>query len=135
MDGGEGVRRSVPQSARIDQLWPEFGNIIQYHYPGDDYSDLMIGVDELLKRGYIDPKKLGCDWWQWRRRSDRLDDHPYGSVRRGGIATRHFRLGSWWYTADFTLFQPQWFKAPPFEDPQDYAGRSAITFVKTSTPP
>src|SRR5204863_153747 len=28
----------------------EFGNIIQYHYPGDDYRDLMIGVDELLKR-------------------------------------------------------------------------------------
>ena len=37
---------------------------------------------------------------------------------------------SWWYTADFTLFQPHWFKAPPFEDGQDYANRSAITFVK-----
>src|SRR2546429_9237567 len=37
----------------------EFGNIIQYHYPGDDYRDLMIGVDEGLKRGYVDPKKLG----------------------------------------------------------------------------
>src|SRR5215472_5956127 len=36
----------------------EFGNIIQYHYPGDDYRDLMIGVDELVKRGYIDDKKL-----------------------------------------------------------------------------
>jgi len=28
------------------------------------------------------------------------------------------------------LFQPNWFKAPPFEDPQDYVNRSAITFVK-----
>ena len=37
----------------------EFGNIIQYHYPGDDYRDLMAGVDEVVKRGYIDPKKLG----------------------------------------------------------------------------
>ena len=27
----------------------EFGNIIQYHYPGDDYKDLMAGVDEVLK--------------------------------------------------------------------------------------
>ena len=33
----------------------EFGNIIQYHYPGDDYKDLMAGVDELVKRGYVDP--------------------------------------------------------------------------------
>jgi len=37
---------------------------------------------------------------------------------------------SWWYTADFTLFQPHWFEAPPFDDPQAYASRSAITFVK-----
>ena len=25
----------------------DFGNIIQYHYPGDDYKDLMAGVDEV----------------------------------------------------------------------------------------
>src|SRR3989449_7089996 len=37
---------------------------------------------------------------------------------------------SWWYTADFTLFQPNWFKAPPFQDTQDYNSRSAITFVQ-----
>jgi len=37
----------------------EFGNIIQYKYPGDDYKDLMIGVDEVVKRGYVDPNKLG----------------------------------------------------------------------------
>src|SRR5438552_6533158 len=35
----------------------EFGNIIQYHYPGDDYKDLMAGVDEVIKGGYIDDKK------------------------------------------------------------------------------
>ena len=37
----------------------DFGNIIQYHYPGDDYKDLMAGVDEVLKRGYIDANRLG----------------------------------------------------------------------------
>src|SRR5678816_107489 len=37
----------------------EFGNVIQYHYPGDDYQDLMRGVDEVIKRGYVDDKKLG----------------------------------------------------------------------------
>jgi len=26
---------------------------------GDDYKDLMAGVDEVIKRGYIDDKKLG----------------------------------------------------------------------------
>ncbi|MCA1584821.1 MAG: S9 family peptidase, partial [Acidobacteria bacterium] len=32
----------------------EFGNIIQFKYPGDDYKDLMAGVDEILKKGYVD---------------------------------------------------------------------------------
>ncbi len=45
----------------------EFGNVIQYHYPGDDYKDLMAGVDELIRRGYIDDKKAGSDWRQRRR--------------------------------------------------------------------
>ncbi len=37
----------------------DFGNVIQYHYPGDDYKDLMAGVDEVIRRGYIDKNKLG----------------------------------------------------------------------------
>ena len=45
----------------------EFGNIIQYKYPGDDYKDLMIGVDEMLKRGYVDRQQTWRHWWQRRR--------------------------------------------------------------------
>jgi dipeptidyl aminopeptidase/acylaminoacyl peptidase len=30
----------------------DFGNVIQFHYPGDDYKDLMAGVDEVIRRGY-----------------------------------------------------------------------------------
>ena len=45
----------------------DFGNIIQYHYPGDDYKDLMAGVDEVLKRGYVDRQETGRDRRQRRR--------------------------------------------------------------------
>ncbi len=37
----------------------EFGNLIQYAYPGDDFKDLMAGVDDLIARGWVDPDKLG----------------------------------------------------------------------------
>jgi len=37
----------------------DFGNVIQYHYPGDDFKDLMAGVDDLIKRGWVDPDRLG----------------------------------------------------------------------------
>ena len=108
----------------------EFANIIQYHYPGDDYRDLMIGVDELLKRGYIDEKKLavtgGSGGGVLTNWTVTHTDRFAAAVSQRDISN----WASWWYTADFTLFQPRWFKAPPFEDPEDYRNRSAITFVK-----
>jgi len=108
----------------------EFGNIIQYHYPGDDYRDLMAGVDELLKRGYVDPKKLGVTGGSG---GGVLTNWTITHTDRFAAAVSQRDISnwaSWWYTADFTLFQPNWFKAPPFEDSQDYSNRSAITFVK-----
>jgi len=108
----------------------EFGNIIQYHYPGDDYRDLMVGVDEILKRGYVDQKKLGVTGGSG---GGVLTDWTIAHTDRFAAAVSQRDISnwaSWWYTADFTLFQPNWFKAPPFEDAQDYNNRSAITFVK-----
>ena len=108
----------------------EFGNIIQYHYPGDDYKDLMAGVDEILKRGYVDPRKLGVTGGSG---GGVLTDWTITHTDRFAAAVSQRDISnwaSWWYTADFTLFQPNWFKAPPFEDPEDYKNRSAITFVK-----
>ncbi len=108
----------------------DFGNIIQYHYPGDDYRDLMFGVDELLKRGYVDSKKLAVTGGSG---GGVLTNWTVTHTDRFAAAASQRDISnwaSWWYTADFTLFQASWFKAPPFEDPADYANRSAITFVK-----
>jgi dipeptidyl aminopeptidase/acylaminoacyl peptidase len=108
----------------------EFGNIIQYHYPGDDFKDLMAGVDEVLKRGYVDPKKLGVTGGSG---GGLLTNWVIGHTDRFAAAVSQRDIASWsdwWYSADFTLYQPSWFKAPPFEDPQDYVNRSPITYIK-----
>ena len=113
----------------------EFGNIIQHNYPGDDYKDLMAGVDELLRRGYIDDKKLGVTGGSG---GGLLTNWTIGQTTRFAAAVSQRDIASWtdwWYTADFTLFHPSWFKAPPFEDPEDYRRRSPITYVnKIQTP-
>jgi len=112
----------------------DFANIIQYNYPGDDYKDLMAGVDELIKRGYIDDKKLGVtggsgggvltDWTVTK--TDRFT----AAVSQRDISD----WSAWWYSADFSQFQPSWFKGAPFEDP-GFKERSAITYVeKIKTP-
>jgi dipeptidyl aminopeptidase/acylaminoacyl peptidase len=113
----------------------QFGNIIQYHYPGDDYRDLMIGVDEVIKRGYIDPKKLGVTGGSG---GGLLTNWVIGHTDRFAAAVSQRDIANWaawWYIADFTLFQPTWFKAPPFEDPQDYIARSPITYIQNVKTP
>jgi dipeptidyl aminopeptidase/acylaminoacyl peptidase len=113
----------------------EFGNIIQYHYPGDDYKDLMAGVDEILKRGYVDEKRLGVTGGSG---GGLLTNWTVTQTTRFAAAVSQRDIADWadfWYTADFTLFQPSWFKAPPFEDPEDYRARSPITYIsKVQTP-
>ena len=113
----------------------EFGNIIQHNYPGDDYKDLMAGVDELIRRGYIDDKKLGVTGGSG---GGLLTNWTITQTTRFAAAVSQRDIADWadwWYTADFTLFQPSWFKAPPFEDPEDYRRRSPITYIdKVRTP-
>ena len=70
----------------------EFGNVIQYKYPGDDFKDLMAGVDEVVRRGGIDEKKTGRDRRQRRRPADELGRRPHGPFRGRGRATRHREL-------------------------------------------
>ncbi len=36
----------------------EFGNLIRSRFPGDDFDDLMRGLDHLIVNGFIDPAKL-----------------------------------------------------------------------------
>jgi len=113
----------------------EFGNIIQYNYPGDDYKDLMAGVDELIKRGYIDEKKLGVTGGSG---GGLLTNWTISHTTRFAAAVSQRDIASWsdwWYSADFTLFQPSWFRAAPFEDPKDFEARSPITYIKNVQTP
>lgn len=113
----------------------EFGNLIQYHYPGDDYRDLMTGVDELLKRGYIDPHKLGVTGGSG---GGVLTNWIVGHTDRFAAAVSQRDIANWanwWYTADFAQFEPSWFKGPPFRETRDFADRSPITYIENVKTP
>jgi dipeptidyl aminopeptidase/acylaminoacyl peptidase len=113
----------------------EFGNVIQYRYPGDDYKDLMAGVDELIKRGVVDSKWLGVTGGSG---GGVLTNWTVTHTDRFAAAVSQRSISdwaSWWYTADFTLFTPRWFRGAPFEQAADFAARSAISRVaRVKTP-
>lgn len=113
----------------------DFGNIIQYHYPGDDFKDLMAGVDEVIKRGYIDEKRMGVTGGSG---GGLLTNWTVGHTTRFAAAVSQRDIASWadwWYTADFTLFQQTWFKGAPFDEPEDFKARSPITYINNVKTP
>jgi dipeptidyl aminopeptidase/acylaminoacyl peptidase len=113
----------------------DFGNIIQHAYPGDDHKDLMLAVDEVIKRGYVDTSKLGITGGSG---GGVLTNHAVHMTDRFKAAVSQRDISdwaNWWYTADFAQFQPSWFKGAPFEDVNGFRERSAITHVaKIKTP-
>lgn len=107
----------------------EFGNVIQFHYPGDDYKDLMAGVDMMVKRGYVDAKRMGVTGGSG---GGLLTNWTVTQTNRFAAAVSMRSIADWsgfWYTADFSQFTPSWFRKAPWEDPADYTARSPITHV------
>jgi len=113
----------------------DFGNSIQFNYPGDDCKDLMAGVDAVLQKGYIDETRMGVTGGSG---GGLLTNWVVTQTNRFKAAVSQRDISDWsnfWYTADFTLFTPTWFRKPPFEDPAEFARRSPITYVaKIHTP-
>ena len=95
----------------------------------------MAGVDELIRRGYVDPNRLGITGGSG---GGVLTNWAITQTDRFAAAVSQRSIADWggfWYTSDFTLFNPTWFRAAPWQDPADYAARSAITHVENVKTP
>jgi acylaminoacyl-peptidase len=108
----------------------EFGNLIHHAYPGNDYDDLMSGVDALIAEGNVDTDNLfvtggsgGGVLTAWIvGKTDRF--------RAAVVAKPVINWSSFVLTADFSpFFYRYWFGAQPWEQPQEYWRRSPLSLV------
>jgi dipeptidyl aminopeptidase/acylaminoacyl peptidase len=107
----------------------QFANVIQHNYPGDDFHDLMDCVDAVVKLGYVDPAKMGVTGGSG---GGLLTDWTVTQTNRFKAAVSQRDItdwSNWWYTADFTLFQPTWFEGAPFDKVEEFRKYSPITYV------
>jgi len=108
----------------------EFGNIIHTRYPGDDFTDLMRGVDAVLARGYIDPKRLAVTGGSG---GGLLTAWIIGHTDRFAAAVSQYPVTNWITqagTADSGYYHAAvWMKAMPWENPQQYTSHSPIFFA------
>lgn len=113
-----------------------FGNLIHHNYPGNDYDDLMSGVDDLIKRGYIDDKSLFVTGGSGGGVLTAWIIGKTGRFRAAVVAKPVINWYSFVLTADiYPFFARYWFPDYPWERPTDYLKRSPISLVgNVSTP-
>jgi dipeptidyl aminopeptidase/acylaminoacyl peptidase len=97
-----------------------FADCIQYKFPGDDARDLMAGVEAVVARGCVDEKRIGVTGGSG---GGLLTNWLVTQTDRFAAAITQRCVSEWasfYYSTDFAMFVPFWFRKPPFEDPQEY---------------
>ena len=106
----------------------QFGNAINNAYPGQDYDDLMRGVDEVIKRGYVDEKNLFVTGGSG---GGVLTTWIVGHTDRFAAAVAMKPVVNW-YSFVGTTDGASWyenFKKLPWDDPSEHIQRSPLTYV------
>ncbi|RAI95125.1 S9 family peptidase [Algoriphagus yeomjeoni] len=108
----------------------DFGNSIHHDYPNHDYADLMSGVDAVIEKGYVDTENLfvtggsgGGLLTAWI--VAKTDRFKAAVVAKPVINWSTHVL----YADNPAFFTKYWFPGNPWEEPENYAARSPITFV------
>jgi dipeptidyl aminopeptidase/acylaminoacyl peptidase len=115
----------------------DFGNEIHHAYPGNDFYDLMSGVDEVIRRGYVDEEQLF------------VTGGSGGGVLTAWIVSHTNRFAaaasqkpvinwySWVLTADMggTSGLNYWFPDTPWNALEHYMDRSPIHHVASVETP
>ncbi len=112
----------------------DFANAIQNAYPGDDYHDLMNGVDEIIKRGFVDENKL---YVYGGSGGGVLTSWIVGHTDRFAAASVNYPVINWLSfvgTTDGIGWYDN-FKNKPWEDPTEHIKRSPLTYVGNVTTP
>lgn len=112
-----------------------FVNGIQYAYPGKDYDDLMAGVDAALKTGFIDENNLFVCGGSG---GGVLTAWIVGHTNRFAAAVSMRPVVNWHSFVGTTDGPVTWydqFRKYPWEDPQEFAVRSPLSYVANVTTP
>jgi acylaminoacyl-peptidase len=114
----------------------EFIQLVHHNYPGEDYDDLMSGVDAVIERGYIDEDNLFVTGGSG---GGLLSAWIIGKTDRFRAAVVAKPVINWYsfvLTSDiYNMFYRYWFPGPPWEHAEQYMRRSPISLVGNVTTP
>jgi dipeptidyl aminopeptidase/acylaminoacyl peptidase len=101
---------------------------------GGDYKDVMAGVDDLVKRGIADPKRLGIGGWSYggymAEWAITQTDRFRFAISGAGMADLATEFGTEAHSAG-----DEWYYGVPYENPAGFQKSSPIAFIRNARTP
>jgi dipeptidyl aminopeptidase/acylaminoacyl peptidase len=110
----------------------EFGHLLRTRFPGDDADDLLRGVEYVLSKGYVDPKRVTMA-------GGLVAGWLLGHSDRFTAAVARHAIVDW--AADVALHPDgarraaEWMGGMPWDDPEQYMKRSPLFFASSFKTP
>ncbi|MGH8019703.1 MAG: prolyl oligopeptidase family serine peptidase [Opitutaceae bacterium] len=114
----------------------EFANLIHHNYPGEDYDDLISGVDAVIARGHVDPEQLFVTGGSGGGVLTAWIVGKTNRFRAAAVVKPVINMTSFAFTTDYTpYFIKYWFGKFPWEDIENYWRRSPLSLAGNVTTP
>ncbi len=104
----------------------EFGNLIRSRYPGDDFDDILRGVDYAIGKGFIDDKRLTVKGGLLAAWAIGHTDRFHAAIAIRPIVDWASEVAS---APDGLYRAAAWMGAMPWDDPEQYVKHSPIYFA------
>ena len=100
-----------------------------------DAWDVLSGVDFLVKKGWVDPARVGCMGWSQGGYISAFLTTSTRVFKAISVGAGISNWATYYYNTDITTFTINYLGADPAMDPQIYLKTSPMTYIKNAATP
>jgi dipeptidyl aminopeptidase/acylaminoacyl peptidase len=110
--------------------------ILNYRNLGvGDAWDVLSGVDHLVKKGWVDPARIGCMGWSQGGYISAFLTTSTRAFKAISVGAGISNWATYYYNTDITPFTINYLGDDPADDPAIYAKTSPMTYIKKAATP
>ncbi len=100
-----------------------------------DAWDVLSGVDYLVRKGWVDPNRIGCMGWSQGGYISAFLTTSSKAFKAVSVGAGISNWATYYYNTDITPFTIQYLGADPATDPAIYAKTSPMTYIRQAATP
>ncbi|MBA2451777.1 MAG: S9 family peptidase, partial [Chloroflexia bacterium] len=135
MLAGRGFAVLMPNPRGSTGRGSEYLNALFGDVGGNEYRDMMSGVDAMIERGIADPDRLGIGGWSWGGYMTAWTVSQTGRFKAAVMGAGLPNMISDNSLGDIPSANLSYFEKSPYDDPDAYFERSAVRYIRNATTP